>query len=229
MQDRSGSPLMTFPRPVGLARNNVLKLVGFDCDGVLFDSRDANIAFYNSILARFGRDPMAVEQVEFVHSHTFRESVEYLFREAPNLAEVLDYCATIDYRPFIPLMVEMPRLREFLHFLRPRYLTAVATNRTTTTHLVLQEHRLQELFDYVVSALDVSRPKPHPEAFWRILAHFRLSPAEVIYIGDSQVDEAFARNAGVRLVAYRNPALKADFYLESFADAPDLIRSLSQG
>jgi HAD superfamily hydrolase (TIGR01509 family) len=207
-------------------RKSGLKLVGFDCDGVLFDSRDANIAFYNSILARFGREPLSDDQVDYVHSHTYRESVEYLFREASNLEEVLAYCRTLDYRPFIPLMVEMPHLREFLQYLRPRYLTAVATNRTTTTHAVLAHHHLGELFDFVVSALDVARPKPHPEAFWRILEHFRLAPAEVIYIGDSQVDEAFARNAGIRLVAYRNPALRADYYLDSFAQAPALIESL---
>lgn len=204
----------------------MLKLVGFDCDGVLFDSRDVNIAFYNSILAHFGREPMLGDQVDYVHSHTYRESVEYLFRGASDLVEVLEYCRTIDYRPFIPLMVEMPYLREFLHFLRPHYLTAVATNRTTTTHLVLEQHRLKDLFDFVVSALDVSRPKPHPEAFWRILERFGLAPEEVIYFGDSRVDEAFARNAGIRLVAYRNPALEADFHLESFAEGPDLIRGL---
>jgi HAD superfamily hydrolase (TIGR01509 family) len=184
-----------------------LKLVGFDCDGVLFDSRDANIAFYNSILAHFGRGPMAEPQVEYVHSHTYR---------------------TLDYRPFIPLMVEMPHLREFLRFLRPRYRTAVATNRTTTTHTVLTHHGLWDCFDLVISALDVAHPKPHPEAFWRILEHFRLQPEEALYIGDSAVDEAFARNAGVRLVAYRNPALAADFHLESFAEAPALIERLAQ-
>lgn len=207
----------------------MLKLVGFDCDGVLFDSRDANIAFYNSILAHFGRGPMAADQVDYVHSHTFHESVEYLFREAPNLREVLAYCRTLDYQPFIPLMVEMPHLRQFLHFLRPRYLTAVATNRTTTTHTVLRHHRLEGFFDLVVSALDVSHPKPHPEAFWCILEHFRLRPEEAIYIGDSKVDEAFARNAGIRLVAYRNPVLQADYHLESFAEAPALIHRLSAG
>jgi phosphoglycolate phosphatase len=78
-----------------------------------------------------------------------------------------------------------------------------------------------------VSALDVARPKPHPESFWRILEHFQLKPEEAIYIGDSQVDEEFAANAGVPLVAYRNPDLKASYHLESFAQAPDLIRSLT--
>jgi HAD superfamily hydrolase (TIGR01509 family) len=204
----------------------MLKLIGFDCDGVLFDSRDANIAFYNAILARFGHPAMDPLTVDFVHSHTFRESVEYLFRADDALAEVLDYCRTLDYQPFIPMMVEAPHLRDFLTFLRPRFFTALATNRTTTTHAVLHYHSLDAHFDLVVSALDVARPKPHPESFWRILEHFRLKPEEAIYIGDSRVDEEFAANAGVPLVAFCNPDLKAAYHLKSFAQGPALIQSL---
>lgn len=204
----------------------MLKLVGFDCDGVLFDSREANIAFYNGILKHFGLPPMAPEAVDYVHSHTVQESLEYLFRESPRLQEVRDYCRTIDYHRFIPMMVEEPHLREFLGFLKPRFYTALATNRTTTTRDVLDYHRLADQFDLVVSAMDVTRPKPHPESFWRILQHFNLTPQEAIYIGDSKVDEQFAKNAGVPLVAYRNPRLKADFYLDSFAAGRQLIQEI---
>ncbi len=205
----------------------MLRLIAFDCDGVLFDSREANIAFYNAILARFGRPAMDPDAVDYVHSHTFRESLEYLFRGDDNLAEVLAFSRTLDYRPFIPMMVEAPYLREFLTFLRPRFFTALATNRTTTTHPVLRYHGLENQFDLVVSALDVTHPKPHPESFWRILKHFRVQPHEAIYIGDSRVDEEFARNAGVPLVAYRNPSLQAAYHLESFAQGPALIQSLA--
>ena len=204
----------------------MLKLVGFDCDGVLFDSRQSNILFYNAILERFGLPPMATPAVDYVHSHTFRESLEYLFRKYHDLEGVLDYCRSLDYQEFIPMMVEEPYLRQFLQFLRPRFYTALATNRTTTTHAVLRHHGLVDQFDLVISALDVTHPKPHPESFWRILGHFRLSPEEVIFIGDSKVDEEFARNAGVPLGAYRNPHLNADYYLDSFAAGPDLIREL---
>ena len=51
-------------------------------------------------------------------------------------------------------------------------------------------------------------------------------PLEAIYIGDSRVDEQFAANAGVPFVAYRNPGLTANYYLDSFAAGPDLIRDL---
>jgi phosphoglycolate phosphatase len=211
-------------RPLG--NDNLIKLVAFDCDGVLFDSRQANIAFYNAILAHFGRPPMDPEAVDYVHSHTVWESLEHLFPNSTDLKAVLHFARSFDYGPFIAMMVEEPFLREFLRFLRPGCYTALATNRTTTTRAVLAYHGLTGDFDLVVSAQDVSYPKPHPESFVRILEHFGLSPRDAIYIGDSRVDEKFAANAGVPFVAYRNPQLIADYHLDSFAAGPDLIRSL---
>ena len=207
----------------------MLKLVAFDCDGVLFDSRQANTAFYNAILDIFGQPPLSPPAVDYVHSHTVWESLAYIFQGYPDLEAVFRFCRTFDYSPFIPLMVEEPHLREFLQFLRPSCYTALATNRTTTTLAVLSYHRLADGFDLVVSAQDVSRPKPHPESFFSILEHFGLKPEEAIYIGDSRVDEEFAACAGVPLVAYRNPELKAAYYLDSFAAGPALIRDLTSG
>jgi phosphoglycolate phosphatase len=204
----------------------LIKLVAFDCDGVLFDSRQANVAFYNAILAHFDRPPMSPRSVDYIHSHTVGESLSHLFAGYPDLNEVVRFARSFDYQPFIAMMVEEPHLREFFKFLRPGRLTALATNRTTTTGAVLSFYNLQDEFDLVVSAQDVRHPKPHPESFRRILAHFDLEPHEAIYIGDSRVDEAFAANAGVPLVAYRNPELKTAHHLHSFAAGPDLIRDL---
>ena len=206
--------------------DNVLKLVAFDCDGVLFDSQQANIAFYNAILAHFDQPPLAPEAVDYIHSHTVWESLNHIFKGYPDLAAVFHFARSFDYSPFISMMVEEPFLREFFQFLRPGCYVALATNRTTTTRAVLTYHGLADNFDLVVSAQDVSYPKPHPESFVRILEHFCLSPQEAIYIGDSRVDEQFAANAGVPFVAYRNPGLTANYHLDSFAAGPDLIRDL---
>ena len=204
----------------------MLKLVAFDCDGVLFDSRQANTAFYNAILAHFGQPPMLPAAVEYIHSHTVWESLNYIFQDYLDLQAVHRFARSLDYAPFIPMMLEEPHLREFLNFLRPAYHTALATNRTTTTRAVLRHHALEDFFDLVVSAQDVARPKPDPAAFHRILEHFGLLPEEAIYIGDSRVDEEFALQAGVPLVAFRNPELKAAYYLDSFAEGPALLHKL---
>jgi phosphoglycolate phosphatase-like HAD superfamily hydrolase len=51
-----------------------LRVVAFDCDGVLFDTAEANRAYYNHILAHFGRPPMDRQQLLFVHTHTLHQA-----------------------------------------------------------------------------------------------------------------------------------------------------------
>jgi phosphoglycolate phosphatase len=204
-----------------------LKVVAFDCDGVLFDSRSSNIAFYNHVLDHFHYPPMDEAAVDYIHAHTAYESLAHIFPKHANLDEVMEYCRGMDYMQFIPLMLREAYLIEFLQFLRPQFGTAVATNRTNTTKAVFQHHKLKDFFDIIISAQDVEHPKPHPESFLKIFHHFGIGPEEALYFGDSSVDQEFARNCGVKLVAFRNPRLEADYYLDSFARGPELIRRLT--
>ena len=56
-------------------------------------------------------------------------------------------------------------------------------------------------FDVVVADDDVAHPKPHPEGVLTALRALQLAPAEVLYVGDSLLDCAAARAAGVRFGA----------------------------
>ena len=97
----------------------MIKLVAFDCDGVLFDSRQANIAFYNTILAHFEGPRLSSQAEDYVHCHTVQESLGYLLQGYPRLEAVFDFARSFDYQPFIPMMLEEPHLREFLNFCAP--------------------------------------------------------------------------------------------------------------
>jgi hypothetical protein len=97
-----------------------LKLVVLDCDGVMFDSREANRAYYGHLRERFDRPPLSEEEVAFVHSHPAPESVRFIFRAWPqDLAAVDAYRATVDYAPFLRQMAIEPDLLEFLAAVPP--------------------------------------------------------------------------------------------------------------
>jgi phosphoglycolate phosphatase len=200
-----------------------VRAVIFDCDGVMFDSRKANKAYYNHILAHFRMSQMNRVESDYVHSHTAEQSLVYLFQNSPKLKDALSYRHRMSYLPFIPLMEIEPYLKAFLEYLRPAYKTAISTNRSDTMGPVLANHGLQGYFDLVVSCLDVKHPKPHPESLIKILHHFGLSPREAIYIGDSEIDESAARAAGIPLVAYKNPALSAVHHVTHFKEIEDLL------
>jgi phosphoglycolate phosphatase len=193
-----------------------VRLVIFDCDGVMFDSKLANEAYYNHVLAHFKKPPMNSRQSKYVHMHTADDSIAYLFADDPLVEEALAYRRQISYLPFIPLMRMEPYLKAFLEYLRPNYKTAISTNRSDTMNRVLLEHGLLGYFDLVVSSLDVKRPKPHPESLLKILSHFRLSPEEAIYVGDSEVDALAAEAAGIPLVAYKNQDLSGALHVKRF-------------
>jgi phosphoglycolate phosphatase len=200
-----------------------IKAVIYDCDGVLFDSRGSNEAFYNHILARFGLPPMQPHQLSFVHSSTAEEAVDYLFAEDPRRAEAQKYRLTMDYSPFVPLMRLEPHVKEVLRRLRPDYGTAIATNRGLTMPLVIRQHGLEGLFDLMVTSLDVKEPKPHPECLFKILSHFHLEPAQALYVGDSEVDRLVAERAGVPFVAYKSPGLKAAYHMNDHREILEIL------
>jgi len=190
----------------------------FDCDGVMFDSQQANVNFYNHILSHFGLPPLTNKDVEFVHMHTVVESLNRIFRGTPYGAKAQEYRLKVDYMPFIKDMVMEPGLKEVLDILKPRYGLAVATNRSNTIEKVLAINGLSHYFEIVVSSLDVKNPKPHPEPIFKILDFFRIEPQECLYVGDSEVDFTVCKASGVPFIAYRNKSLKADYYIDNLLD-----------
>ena len=196
-----------------------LKLVVFDCDGVMFDSKNANRVYYNHLREAFGRPPMDEEELEYVHMHHVMDSTRHLFRAYPADLERADaYRKTLDYTPYLQYMLMEPDLFEFLDFLRPDYKTAISTNRASTMGPVLQMFSLADRFDKVVTAFDVSRPKPDPEALEQILAHFGFTVDEAVYIGDSMVDREHTAALGMRLIAFKSPDLPAEYHVQSFME-----------
>jgi HAD superfamily hydrolase (TIGR01509 family) len=202
----------------------MLKLVIFDCDGVLFDSREANRAYYNHLLEQFDCPPMNEDEVDYIHSHNVIDSVAHIFHNHAHVQqEVVDrYRTELDYAPFLQHMTMEPDLMEFLQLVKPRYHTAISTNRTNTMPMILDIFKLRPWFEQVVTALDAPRPKPAPDGLHMILDNFQVDVSEAIYIGDSMVDLEHTRSLGMELIAFRNPGLQAKYHVDNFMTIPQL-------
>ncbi len=221
-------PGMEPPLPLSSERPGALlprvELVVFDCDGVLFDSKDANIRFYNFILEKYGFPPVEPGQSAFIHMHSARESLEFLMgSNAQLVAEAWDYCQQLDFSRFNRYLKPEPGIVQLLARLQPHYRVALATNRTVSATDVLRHFRLDDYFHLVVTAADVPRPKPHPDIMEKILDHFRVAPRKVLFVGDSSLDQQMAKATGTLFAAYRNPRLKGDLQLEHFARLQRLL------
>jgi phosphoglycolate phosphatase len=212
-------------------KTNTTKVIIFDCDGVLFDSKEANIAFYNQILSQFHLPPLTIAEVEYVHISTAEEALRYLLerRDPRDAEQILAHRPHVNYTPFIRLMQMEPHLRELLSALPRRIKRAVSTNRSYTIGDVLRIHGLDGEFDLVVSALDVKNPKPDPESALKILQHFAIAPSEALFVGDSTTDQQAAQGARIPFVAYKNPSLQADYHIDDLLAIKEIIAQQKKG
>jgi phosphoglycolate phosphatase-like HAD superfamily hydrolase len=201
-----------------------IRAVAFDCDGVMFDTTNANMAYYNHILGHFGRPAMTAEQFAYCHMHTVDKSIANLFQDERDCNEAQAYRKNMSYLPFLKHMEIEPYLKRLLNRLRPHYKTAVATNRSDTMDRVLSEHDLAGSFDLVVSSIDVKRPKPYPDLLIRILEHFKLKSYQSIYVGDSELDQIAAHAAKMPFVAYKNSSLTADYHIRSLKELAQILQ-----
>jgi len=199
------------------------KVIAFDCDGVLFDTAESNRAYYNTLRKQLGMPDMTEEEFRFAHMHTVNETLAYLFKSPQARQKVEAVRAQLSYTPFVAAMKMEPALIPLLKKLRPTYKTAVATNRSDSMPTLLREHDIAPYFDLIVSSNDVPRPKPYPDQLLRLLDYFNVSPHEMLYVGDSKVDETAAQTAQVPLVAYDNRSLTAAYHIRSLKEIEGIL------
>jgi len=198
----------------------------FDCDGVLFESRAANLAYYNAILEVLGEspvDPADGERSRLCHTAASPEVFRVLLGEE-RAAVALEAASLLDYRRFIPAMQPEPGMAAALEELSQHFPLAVATNRGSSMHEILDHFGLSGYFQAVVTSRDVPRPKPYPDMLLEAARQLALDPGQLLFVGDSELDQAAALAAGIRFAAYRNE-LQADLQLASHQQLLGLFAS----
>jgi len=205
-----------------------LKCVIYDCDGVLFDSFEANTRLYNDLCARVGRVPLRREEMQYVHTHTVYEAIRFIFGKEDGLEQkALASLKEVDLRNYIAYLKMEPHLLQTLQKLKERsILRVINTNRTTSMKHIMERFSLWPYFEMVVTALDVKNPKPHPESVEKIITALKLKKEEAVFVGDSDVDQQTAESSGVRFIAYKNREIANDFFIE---DHLDLLRLILNG
>jgi phosphoglycolate phosphatase len=205
---------------------NGIRGIVFDCDGVLFESRKANLAYYNTVLSHFDEPP--IKETDHANAHLCHTAASthvllHLLGEQ-RAPQALSIAAELDYRQFIPYMEPEPGMREALSALAGFCPLAVATNRGYSMPAILEHFDLSCYFSTVVTSRDVNHPKPAPDMLYEAAKRMQLSPHELLFVGDSELDQAAAKSAGMRFAIYRGD-LQADLRLEHHGELVSLFVS----
>lgn len=182
-----------------------MALVMFDLDGTLLDTAGEIADATNRTLADYHHRPVSTDQVRDWIGH----GTGWLMRTAwthvageprpdewPDVMEIFigHYfdCAGSNSRPYpgvISALMECQRLG---------IRRAVVTNKETRfTQRILERHGLTALFDVVISGDTYPVKKPDPTVIYNCLTAFGMQAGEALFVGDSSIDVATAKAAGV--------------------------------
>ena len=189
-------------------------LIMFDLDGTLIETAPEIADAVNDTLHHFNLPAVTQQQVNDWIGHGTRTLLiqALAFVGKTEVAAV----AASDNLPLIAAEFDRnyqrrcgtrshlyPQVRETLAALRDRGVKlAVVTNKEGRyTATVLNAHQITSLLDRVVSGDTLSTKKPDPAGIQSCLAQFGVPPNRALFVGDSSIDVATARNAGVAVWA----------------------------
>lgn len=172
------------------------KLLVFDCDGVLFDSHDANIAFVNRCLEVGGYPPLHEDAHGRVVYMSTRQFMNDLFSDAAEAERLFRITQDTDYTPFIRELEPLFDFERVLGELNRKFFLAVATNRGQSLERLIMHFKLDRYFSFRISTVEAP-PKPHPEMLIKCVEHFGVTAPEALFLGDAESDRLTAYNAGI--------------------------------
>ncbi len=112
-----------------------------------------------------------------------------------------------------------PGTVDFLKLLKEKQIPcALITNKGEPEAKKLMDHFFPGLFTHVLGHLPHRIHKPDPAIFHEALSLAGFKADETVYIGDSDVDMAFAKNAGVLALGANWGYRGKDFLIEHGAD-----------
>ena len=207
----------------------MLKLVIFDCDGVIINSEDAILQYYDNVLIGAGYQYIDREDkylLSGVLSMADRDIMKLLANDDTIKLDKLYQSAKQVYKPNeYGNIVLSDGLKEVLDRLkRNKIKLAVLTNRGSSLPSLLQHFGVYEYFDKLITASDVTIPKPDPEGLNCILRHFKISKDEAIFIGDAEPDYYAAKAGKVQFYSYRKKNKDAHV-ISNFSDISDIYHN----
>jgi putative hydrolase of the HAD superfamily len=106
------------------------------------------------------------------------------------------------WQQYIPIDPECLQVLQTLH---SRYTLGLISNfdHPPHVHQVLDDHGLRQWFAVIVISGEVGVQKPHPQIFRVALEQTGLTPADVVYVGDTVDDVQGARAAGMHPILIR--------------------------
>ena len=213
------------------------KIIIFDFDGTLCDTRRNIIIAFRATMERLGLEMRDEATCGATIGLTLRDGFKSMYPTLDDAA--IDNCVETYRQIFAERRKELmpnlvPGVKETIKELHSRgYRLTIATSRLTDSlMLFMRHHDIDRYFEYLVGSDSVTNHKPHPEPVEKTLTALCIEPSEALVVGDMPVDIAMAHNAGVRAVGvdYGNAThaelseAEADWIISNITKLLDIVK-----
>ena len=184
-----------------------MKACIFDLDGTLTNTLESMTYSVNLTLKEMGLSQITKDQCRMFVGNGARVLIEESLKvsgdpTASRIEEgmkiygrIFDQNCTYHVTPYEGIPEMLKALKD-----RGIHLAVLSNKPDRQTVKVVKEIFGDNIFDYAQGQKDGIRRKPAPDGVWYLMEQMQVSKEECLYIGDSEVDAATGKNAGLKTI-----------------------------
>lgn len=184
-----------------------MKACIFDLDGTLTNTLESMTYSVNLTLKEMGLSQITKDQCRMFVGNGARVLIEESLKvsgdpKASRIEEgmkiygrIFDQNCTYHVTPYEGIPEMLKALKD-----RGIHLAVLSNKPNRQTVKVVKEIFGDNIFDYAQGQKDGIRRKPAPDGVWYLMEQMQVSKEECLYIGDSEVDAATGKNAGLKTI-----------------------------
>ena len=209
-----------------------MKACIFDLDGTLTNTLESMTYSVNLTLKEMGLSQITKDQCRMFVGNGARVLIEESLKvsgdpKASRIEEGMKIYGRIFDQNCTYHVTLYEGIPEMLKALKDRgiHLAVLSNKPDRQTVKVVKEIFGDNIFDYAQGQKDGIRRKPAPDGVWYLMEQMQVSKEECLYIGDSEVDAATGKNAGLKTIGvlwgFRDRKTLETAGVDDLIDRPD--------
>ena len=198
-----------------------MKACIFDLDGTLTNTLESMTYSVNLTLEEMGLSKITKDQCRLFVGNGAGDTDASRIEEGMEIyGRIFDRNCTYHVTPYEGIPEMLKALKD-----KGIQLAVLSNKPDRQTVKVVKAIFGEELFDYAQGQKEGIRRKPEPDGVWYLMEQMHVSKEECLYIGDSEVDAATGRNAGLKTIGvlwgFRDRKTLETAEVDDLIDRPD--------